>query len=533
MRTSNEFKSQFDDYINTETLETITSRIDNKKGAFIPYCGIIVLDCTLAQLKDEFKKKDAVFSDKPSSDSELLHRTLYHETIHSYHLMGSSLGALLKISASYCSSALIDYFDKYPFPPDMSFKKYKEIRKYDVNEDLVTLWKWTNLIINLFTSTNRSLYLPQIKDYSAAIYETMELYCSMYKEHTGKEINFDNFVQPLLKELVLSGDLYPFISLLAPAEKELINDWKKHYCFNSKINAVCLSEHAIIEGYAKLYELFTLDKHIFESNLKGVSSESINLMLLNKLEGIYSVTITQMFEDLNWIIDERGTDEYINTCFSIYELSLMTRFHPYLLFENENISLSELLIPMRFAKLHDFFSENRFSISDFCFSNSSSKMLDGLDRLCHRLGWLKYSDCLKSVYALHDRPLFKNPYYSQYSRYIIEKKLEGNLFGPNFRADPELKHPAIIFNDGMMYSMMYNSSNEENKNKFGQQLIDATHDLVYYIYGFEMFTQDNLDRTKHWLRKFASFDCIDKKNFEQYVKSDLYPLFIDPNEILQ
>lgn len=125
-----------------------------------------------------------------------------------------------------------------------------------------------------------------------------------------------------------------------------------------------LPTRAIVEGYAEhtefiLFGRLVHDMHEYKINptIENNFYKKIDEIGKERYGGIYSVVRGMLYDKLGWIQKQRGWFEFYDTCSAIFEIALMTRFHPILLFCDSGPRLDEIFIPFRFQKALNFFFE--------------------------------------------------------------------------------------------------------------------------------------------------------------------------------
>ena len=211
-------------------------------------------------------------------------------------------------------------------------------------------------------------------------------------------------------------------------ERELSYDNLKKALYAAADTEICINTHSILEDYTKLCVYF-IELGFFKIfNNSSVSSRRRIPLCDNFLTNIIDVlddlnketSFTILRQKLGWIITQKSYADFFYTCMAIYDLSLMTRFHPLLLFRKQELTIDELIIPFRFNRLIKFFNDNNSTIYDYC--DPFTEQWKGFDKICRELKWFSFSECMESIYDLYDLSSYRDTYYGILSRKIVRRR---------------------------------------------------------------------------------------------------------------
>ena len=471
---------------------------DKKFGTFRPSCGLIEMNISF----DEYSRRredisNAEYYKNWTPDSHLWPFTYLHELCHCYQIMGSSLGSLNVIThdlLSFYQDDILNYYSDYP--EDDYFSLYRNNVDSEVIE-AVESFK-TPYDIRAFIDGSCSpyfqsrYYIPKIKDYLHSFYRGI-FYIHIWRDHhdlieiseSSEQINLVNEIKKDKSRLIdlripWSGDIERIM------RKSI---FEKNFCFNKVENALIIPTHAIVEGYARHTECVFrgYNNSRFDGSISCPSdlhqiNDGINKSLQEKMAGIYGVVNEILEAFLGWIEKEKGIIEYFDTCSAIYELSLMTRYHPSL-FDLEgwpDPKIEECLIPLRFKKVLNYFVDKKKSISDFC--DPEKNMLKGLDNICSQIEFVEYSKCLEALYEQHRFKMFEYIYPNSLICEIIRQKLNSHPFFDHWNIKEGILPVVTLFDDGIHYSpsesfeelVVNNESDYPDINEFDDENLKET-----------------------------------------------------------
>ncbi len=496
--------SPFRDSITSENNASITNTLKRVKGKYIPNSCFILINANFHDYltdinSSELKNHNEILFNTQNEIS----RSLIHEFMHCFHTMTSPLGAINIICSEKQNYWLIEYLQTIEEFDGSHFERYKDERilNYLYSKEFNS-WLNYQKVLNCFKGVLRNKFLPKVKDYANPIHWAMCAFSDIYEGLSGQKANFQNLSYKLSEELVIKAE-QSLVTSLFYFGNEKQKDWKKQFSYNKNYDCVFLTTHIILEGYAKIIEFYINNKEKID-NCDSIDTHSeIWEQLVKSLKGIYSVTVTNVLNDLHWILTERGIHEFIFTCFSAYEIALMTRFHPILLYESEDICLSEIFIPHRYMKVINFFSDKRLSISDFISESDDANqdIIKALDKICAEISFLKYSVCLERISDLYDSDILNSGYQSILGKFYCDYKKKVDVFGIEIRRHPI--HPIVFFNDVVVVPEPLKNLITENN-----WLFFSIMDYVYSIYGYNLVLGDGLELTKKTIRFFSNIKNI-------------------------
>lgn len=514
----------FESFIKRNVLSTFQGFEDQGRAIFFPPSPSVWFNASVTNFEHEGEllvrqRKEGKFL---VDSTNMFFSSLYHEVFHCYSILGSSLGFLYHYT-SYLQKLLTENI----------LKSVDNLSLYDIyNPDIqnyLEVWYLAQELDTLFHSTMDSLHISQLKDFSVSLYNFLvatkfhhDIRISLDCDVNIREVEFQ-----LFNEILLYGKSFPDALKIDPNSP--LPDMPDAPYYNPNLNCYVMPTNQIIDGYANhietlvlMYDMLPLfqDKKDLRKVLSSLTEErwGDDYKSANKFLAHYLCLINAT----------KSADEVNATCLCIYELSLMTRLHPYLLYKNEELNIDEILVPRRYSTLVTYFSKNMTSISDFC--DPSKDLMKGLDRICSELNWLKYSDCLKEIYALYDTNLFKGDYFAWLSRYIINKKLNGEIFPGNYNY-LAFEFPIPLFFDDNVQWHRFDLLEQSgfSKQYLYWEIIDS---VIKHVLGKEMVCGNSIDHTKHYLRKLAIIPAIGPKEINKYLKNNGLDRFLNLDEIL-
>jgi hypothetical protein len=424
---------------------------DSAKANFVTQCGLVIMDVDVETFQSElkiFRENKFPEIQKLLKNSSPWFTSLLHECLHCYHLLGTTTGwaeYFFSTKQNELISTCISQF-KEAVKEDIrkSNDHYNEIRR---NCNSFTIARYIFQLRPLFGSsidvnvTRNKYHIPKVGDFFTPL-----TYGLHHFRHLSrfKKINFSKIIDEFSLEsaksmrqpvdFALKGDIFS-------------NIYKNSYNFVVRDNALYLSTKSIIEGYARLQEGYLFGYAVMDSTtsydtfsdlLKELSREQASNYLTEfvkrlrigievKEQGIYKDAIVILKHALGFILKKKDINEYYQTCFAVFELTLMTRFTPNTVFKKDPspLNLNELLIPYRFIAVLKYFLDNDRSISDV--GNAKSTDIDRLDIICEALGWVKYSYLLTEIEELYLNGSVGNKFVNKLGSEVIKKK-KNNLF---------------------------------------------------------------------------------------------------------
>ena len=187
----------FERFISSETLHVITELRHGNKGAFRPYSGFIFMNCNFDEWKQQLSMLvvDAPGHRSMLEDADDSFLSAYgHEMVHTYNIMGSSIGAIHNICSVYSCLFVEKFFEKKSFPKKISLQQFRDL-VFKLGFDSVDEFTQAKLLIevmNLFSSLNYAEYLPQLKDYNRAIYYVIGIFQHIHQMSSKDENDYDH-----------------------------------------------------------------------------------------------------------------------------------------------------------------------------------------------------------------------------------------------------------------------------------------------------------------------------------------------------
>jgi hypothetical protein len=222
----------------------------------------------------------------------------------------------------------------------------------------------------------------------------------------------------------------------------------------------------------------------------------------------------------------RGTrEEILGSIFGIYELSLMTDFHPGViqLSGDDRLfgkGLDNLSVSSRFlAILQDMLHNGLITGVDNPMKHNYS---DDLDRICSRLQWVEYSKILRAVkrfLRIPEKPIFRRR-FSDFSesifRWALDNKMENSfLFGTWPGIVNKLSSfsvPLVVLKYDREYAILNepfiapNPGHPLHSNKGKELFLKSAASKIYCTTFWEMFCRDliggdGFKETKKFIKK--------------------------------
>jgi len=292
------------------------------------------------------------------------------------------------------------------------------------------------------------------------------------------------------------------------------NDVSNHslnriHSYNKNDNAIVLPTYIIIEGYANFCEHF-IPISFNNNDNTGYFIEEYFRKYYGKEKrksGVYNAT--QQLLKLLYPIHEKkkATHTFGKTCLFIYELSLLTRLHPALLFSDNLPDITELFVPLRFARLMSFFYENEVVLEDF---GGNKTDIGIMNEICDVLGWPSYFNTMHKLWSFVERYRGddRDPYFYDLGDILFEYKIWG---GSKFKCNPVeywKEIPVYCYNEGSN-SMSY------DENLYCSGFYDKDIVLHYFdtflknVCATEFIKKDfTFKNTKAYLQKFFEWGEI-------------------------
>jgi hypothetical protein len=510
----------FENYLKEISVNMYKTYQEFQKGYFIPSCAAILLNLKRHFLKEELINFDKILKNR--KQHPLWYSTLLHEIIHCYQILGSSVGTI-EFFAFQMQKEILAEFIKEIGASKSSADHFMNNRVFYQNcREIYDLRPWQEIRV-LFRKNSYREYLPRVKDFINCFYEVRNYFAAVHEKETGVKV-FDDL--KLYKEQIEVANW--FIDSVGPAitnGPEALRIASKNHCFNWNECLLFIPSYAIIEGYARLHESIHIGLRLKNNHSRESFADDIFKNYVNKkYEGIYGALFHLFCEHLTWLFNEKNIEDFNLTMLSIYELSLMTMLHPRLLFLKKNMSLGEILLPLRFQRLFCFFVENK--ISFLTFYSKGATLTDVLDKICEEMSWPKYSYCLKLIYELYDSSTYKDFYFSMLAKKIIKQKMDGDPLLNVFLNKPFMPVP-VFFNDSILKPNLFETNEISPEEIFDIVL----HDLIEDAFFQELVFGDNFKNTVELLRRMSIINNS-KKSIITFLERNGYINFINPKDIL-
>ena len=518
-------------YVARQSVEQISTFQSSDKGYYIPSYPLMILNFSFSDYKREFKGilESGDLSRNKLKDFPLYFSTVIHEIIHCYHIAGTTVGSLYYLSSWFQSLALEEFINDVEKNPN-NYEVFKKFR-YGFIQSVEYLhdWElWQNIKCLFGAGYDSKHFLPTIKDFTSSIAFSLENFFAIYKHHANKDIDFHDCISEILAGLIWQADDC-IDYLVRPTDLvDSQNVFKRRNYFLHPVTLKLFTPtRSIIEGYARLCELDNIALtwarcRPIENIFNGIGKSEYLEIVKRKTQGIYGATVAILMK----LLDHCDWEPFQKTALSIYELSLMTRFHPMLLFEGKKPALEELLVPFRFRALINYFVENKSSINDFC--NPDENLIDGLDQVCDELGWMKYSDSLQKLLEFYRLEPWSERYEGFISRYIIQKKLNGDIFISDiYKAGT----PPIImmFDDTILYPDKRIFTNHDGV--LNKLFLKAIYNFMRDIFSRELFFRSDFTYTKSNFRKYILDQDGNSGNAKRHFMKLRFSNFIKPEEM--
>lgn len=519
---------------------------DQEYGRFLPSCGLIELYISL----DEYEKKKGYIYDLEDflKNKSRLHSWLFsylHEICHCYQVMGSSLGSLHVILFDLLGLYDLELKELYKANPNIT---YFDLYKKNIGADILERIENFKTVYDIRCLVNsgcipyqqNKYYVPRIGDFVDTFYRGV-FYTSLWRDRR----NFEELVRSketnsLIDDL-MGGEDWPIDSVFSLEGYELEQKGKylkENWGYNKPENAIIIPSHAIVEGYARHTEKIFERTYYSEkaSSEDDLASLEIYMLLDHKGRGIYGAANDILRHFLGWIETERGINEYFDTVSAIYELALMTRYHPALFFLDDNPRLYEFLVPLRFQRLLNFFIEERSSISTYC--DPTVNLLEGLDTICTKVGFLEYSKCLEEIYELHKIVMFEKVYPSILICEVIKRKLNGSAFYDTLKEGDHNIGVVTLLKDGACslptkFSEEIVSNLEDEgydiENEIGSAQSDAFEHIIFEQSLEDLVLNADFKKTKSLYSEFYDED-FGREAIRDMIKMDGLSDFMDIDE---
>jgi len=516
----------FENFIKRTVLSKLQGFEDQGRAIFFPASPSVWFNTSVRSFEHEGEllvrqRKEGMFL---VDRTNMFFSSLYHEVFHCYSILGSSLGFLYNFTSSLQKSII-----------EKILKSVDNLSLYDTHspdiESSLEAWYLIQELDTLFHGTMDSLHISQLKDFSVALHNFVDItkLHNVYSKRllSDYDVNTREVEFQLLEEILLYGKIFP--DALIIDQNSLLPDTPDAPYYNPKLNCYVIPTNQIIDGYANHLETLILMYNmlpLFQN--KRDLEKALSSLTEERWSDDYKSADRFLEHYLRFTNATKSADEFHATCLCIYELSLMTRLHPYLLYRNEKLSIDEILVPRRFSSLVTYFSKNMVSISDFC--DPSKDVMKGLDRICSELNWVKYSDCLKEILALYDTDQFKGNYFAWLSKYIINKKLNGEIFPGDYNYLAfEFPIPLFFDDNVQWHSFDLLEENGFSKRYLYWKIIDS---VIKQVLGKEIVCGNSIDHTKHYLRKLASIPAIGPKEINKYLERNGLDRFLTLDETL-
>ncbi|MCG8571071.1 MAG: hypothetical protein MJB14_13100 [Spirochaetes bacterium] len=244
------------------------------------------------------------------------------------------------------------------------------------------------------------------------------------------------------------------------------------------------------------------------------------------MKGVYGITFSLLYYQLNWLM-ETDYKNFLYTGAAIFELSLMTKFHPVLLFKNNDFNPNEIFIPMRFKTLLFHFVKNKKSIMDYCDPNQN--LLEGLDKICDELGWIKYSECLHSLNDFYNYEPYSNFFECYLAKSIIKLKLNGDVIFDDTRLRKKI--PIVeVFNDSIAYP------DKELFKKFPgipeEKPYSSMERFIKGVFQTELMCGKDFQNTIKFIVKYQNMLIKSTETIDNYLERNNFDKFVSSDEII-
>jgi len=527
LKIESDFNNDFDKYIERQASSQFYNLQDTGKGHFLPSSGVVLINLAYTKYDYEEFQLSRGANNSLLFDEPIWWSTFFHEWIHCYNILGSSLGALYNYAYWMQNTAIVSSLNAFKKTDNLDLNEIRDYKeRYMRQFPKLRLWELCQGLCCLFGNGYDRLFSPKVKDYGFILYTFANNFFEEEKENSISYDQFNTIVDKLCRDIVSYGDKYVDLFLEGQINDSEFDFFQKDNGFNSKEKAFILPARAILESYARLCEKVGLEKGLGEIRVvSGKYSEIdklFNKVYHEKFTGIYFDALRYLEVKLNWILEEYGKEQFHNTCFAIFELSLMTRLHPNLLFKTNKISLEEILIQWRFKRLVDHFRESKSEVLKFFIYKKP--IIIKLDEICRDLDWICYSDCLKAIADYYD----STTYYGSLTKHIVSKKLKGEVFLTNMIDG--MKLPILtILDEACIYP---------TENYFGKAVFDddnffknVVNTIIDDFFCGEFFCNNDFEATKYSINKFLSHPKLSKKHFLNYFKTRNYNLYLDIENI--
>jgi len=486
---------------------------------FLPYPPLILFSPSSFDLKpthDNVRALQEVFEHFPVrsmlrkgrakkvSKQLLEFLALAHENLHCYHILGSTLGSIYALSSEFRFDAVNDLLTSDSPDLELIYRKMS----------------FANELFCLYYNTRNNEYLPKIKNFEETLIQVIKVLQDLYEDLYGKDDSILAHIVPLIDEIKKYSEEYPDVLFPQDFFSDDVTLLGKIHAFAPAANAFVLPTNSIIEGYAEFAESF------FEFHFSSEPILKKTLKYYDKIKsgkkysshGVYKAS-NQLLNLLLGGIEKRRSTKVeptdIYTYQAIYEISLMTRLHPALLFDKElpPPKLEEIFIPKRFAILFMTFAENNYTINDFC--DPFRNFLSGLDAICELLGWPSYSSSLSKLKKYYSHKAFEESYFSNLSGTIIHNKLVYKKFFLHNPGDLVDELPVFTFNEHTK-SLRGIERLEEDGYFNISEFLYAAKILIYDTFAIEFQNNENsYEKTRYYIDILFSADVLKdlKKDF--------------------
>jgi len=388
---------EMDHFTDSVALESIEGLTDITNGAYFPYTGIIKIDCKFVEHFEELQNhyyklssKEIVEASK-NKTNPTIPDTFLHEQRHSLHTAGSTLGSIFYLASNF-QLQIMDQIKPL-------LLKEKPLGK--IRQEYGSKFRKIQKIMELFYKTNKENTSNKIKKYIPSIVWMSKKFREMYLNWGGKKLDSDILLKNLENILNAGADRTFHINTA-----QVMESYTK----------LCID--FVEKGFGKIFKNLIIEDHRLIDNPEATFLS--NEFLANSIKNHDESPLEILEKELGWIIKKRGYKTFFFTCMAVYELSLMTRFHPLLLFEKSEITLEEMFVPLRFYRLINFFNESKTTIFDYC--DAYTEQWVGFNKICEKLGWMTFSKCLLSIYYMYSSEPYLKTYYGETAIKIIWRK---------------------------------------------------------------------------------------------------------------
>lgn len=382
--------------------------------------------------------------------------SLYHELLHAFHIHSSSLGFVYSwISTSKYKSAKVFSEELRKAGIDHANLQDKlEILKR--KNDTFKNWKNFEEFKRVNFCSTKNGVVPRISTVIPA-FNIYLLSTGILNEHYEVRVkDYSDYYTALCRQLCHFSDT-PVEAIFDPSTDFEGTDIKRDIpqAYLPSHDLIRLSVYDIIEGYARMVEKFFYFEKLVWS---GVAKEEAK----NVVESFYQergipedyTAITIIEKYLGDKFCSQPYEQQLVTISAIFDVSIMTRSHPVLIYSDNKVDYKDFFIPLRFKKILNFMKKTSTTLLDYYalekIDNSSilqtSHYMNALDSICAQAGFLSYTESIKTLIAFYSHEHFKKEHTAIYSKKALALKINQPLIFPKFKDLLDL--PAtLVFSD--------------------------------------------------------------------------------------